>query len=112
MPKKLNPKKTMIFKVLVDGKPVELRGWQTTPALAIAPDGDKFASVMLLNGGILERGFASLHLADQFNRAVASEKKLFPGTPHLLEFYERAGGLGAAKAMIERIRKKVESLSQ
>ena len=100
-----------IFKVLVDGKPVEVKGWESTPALAIAPDGPKFTSVMLLNGGILERGFPSLDAAHSFNIVVSLDKKLHPGTPNLLEFYEKGGGLGAVKVKLAEIRKKTETVS-
>ena len=96
------------FKVLVDGKPVDVTGWKSTHALAIARDGDNFASVMLLSGGVLARGFASLYEAHVFNVEVSMEKKLLVGTPELTEFYAHAGGLAAAKALVEKIRKKTE----
>lgn len=94
-----------VFKVLVDGAPVVVSGWASSAALAVAQDGEAFASVMLLSGGVLARGFETLDEAHAFNLAVAQDKKLHPGALDLHEFYARAGGLAAAKKLVETIRK-------
>lgn len=96
-----------VFKVLVDGKPVMVTGWASSAALAVAQDGETYASAMLLSGGVLARGFETLDAAHAFNLAVAQEKKLHPGALDLQEFYARAGGLAAAKKLVEAIRKKL-----
>ena len=96
------------FNVLVDGKPVEVSGYESTPALGIASDGPRtYASVMLMSGVVLEKKFASIDEAHAFNVAVAAEKKLQPGTSNLLDFYARGGGLAATKLLLQRIRKRV-----
>jgi hypothetical protein len=95
------------FNILVDGKSVEWPGFESTPALGIVADKGSFSSVMLMSGATLAKGFASLDLAHAFNLAVAADKKLNPGTPDLKEFYARAGGLAAAKALVEKIKKRV-----
>jgi hypothetical protein len=96
------------FKMLVNGAPVEVAGWESSAALGAArEESGAFASVMLLSGAVLAGGFASLDEAHRFNLAVAMEKKLFVGTPDLHEFYAKAGGLGAARALVEKIRKSL-----
>lgn len=104
MAKKLPP---LSFAVLVDGKPVEMAGFSSTPALAIVQDGKTFASVMLMNGAVLAQRFESITEAHSFNLAVASDKRLRPGTADLHEFYASGGGVAATKLALEKLRKKV-----
>ena len=110
-PRALSP---LRFKMLVDGKPVDVGGWESSAALAVARDSEPltYASVMLLSGAVLARGFRSSDEAHRFNLAIAGEKKLFVGTPDLHEFYARAGGLAAARALVEKVRKKVTQENQ
>ena len=97
------------FKVLVDGKPLPVWGYESTAALGIAKvHDDNYASVMLLNGAVLMAGFTSIDEAHAFNCEVSATKKLKPGSSNLHDFYASAGGLAAAKLMLEKIRKKVQ----
>ena len=105
MPAKKTPRATK-FMILVDGKPVEWPGYESTAALGVVFDKSGYHSVMLMTGVVLARGFGSIDAAHAFNLAVAADKKLKPGTSSIQEFYASGGGLSATKTAIEKIRKR------
>ena len=84
---------------------IPLRGWRSTPALAVMPRLDgSFDSFMMMSGRVLASGFPTLDAAHRFNLAVRDEPRLFVGTSSLEKFYAKAGGVEEAKKLVEKIR--------
>lgn len=105
------------FKITAGGRTFLTAGWRTTPALGIFKMNEarnnevvvEYIPMMIMAGIALWSPFATLEQAHTFNALVAAEKRLFVGTPDLEEFYAHAGGKDAARALLEKIAKRVEA---
>lgn len=82
-------------------------GRRTGHALGVVPFRDGWASAMLLAGRMLVDGFSTYGEACAFNEAISRELGAACGACDVAEFFERAGGEDAARAAVERCRKKV-----
>ena len=85
-------------------------GWVSTMALAIVPTEAGFASIMVMNGYMLEDGFKSMDAAHRFNLAVFEDERLNTGDPDLERVIESCGGLKFALKIVAECRRRAEKL--
>lgn len=87
---------------------VTSQGRKTSHALGVVPFRDGWASMLLLAGRMLVDGFATFGEACAFNEAITKELGPACGACDVAEFFERAGGEDAARAAVEKCRRKVQ----
>lgn len=85
-----------------------VEGRKTSHALGVVPFRDGWASMMLLAGRMLVDGFATFGEACAFNEAIQKELGPACGACDVEEFFKRAGGEDAARAAVEKCRRKVQ----
>lgn len=81
-------------------------GRKTSHALGVVPFRDGWASMMLLAGRMLVDGLATFGEACAFNEAIQKELGAACGACDVEEFFRLAGGEDAARAAVEKCRRK------
>ena len=101
------PVKMLVNYRVADGSHFNAMGWQSNHALGILYLGNGFSSVMLLTGHVVDDGFPTLKSVHAFNEELLSEKKLVIGVCDLEELFSRSGGTDAAKAIVQKVKKRI-----
>jgi hypothetical protein len=81
-------------------------GRKTSRALGVVPLRDGWASMMLLAGRMLVDEFATFGEACAFNEALQKELGAACGACDVEEFFSLSGGEDAARAAVEKCRRK------
>jgi hypothetical protein len=95
--------------MVLDNGDIEIvPGWESSLVLGILKEEDEtFSSIMLMSGRRLWTAFETVDQAHEFNLAVLRHNRLFPGTPDINEFFERAGSRARALEYVSDVARRV-----